>query len=241
MDGVVVAVDAVLLAIIEGILELANDIHEDVHVSGTLLGSLLTSNEGELGEVGIAVVEVGARSIHGRQDPLVGIVEGTVVVVVVRIIGVGASGTVAVHLRHGTGGEAGDGTLVVVVDEGIVAVGILGTIDLEVAAGGEAAGGVLETGLGLGKSTDLALDVLILIIGGVVLNANLGGAGVVVTQGLTGDGLAFVVLAMDLGTLADGAGKGGLEDDLGNRLGIATLLVDLLGNVERLLGTEGKL
>lgn len=241
MNGVVVAVDAVLLAVIKGILKFADDIHEDAHVGGTLLGGLLTSNEGELGEVGVAVVEVGARSVHGRKDPLVGVVESAVVVVVVLVINIRASRAVAVHLLHGTGGEAGNGALVVVIDEGIVAVGIFSTINLEVAAGGEAANSVLEVGLGLGKSTNLALNVLILIIGGIVLSADLGGAATVVIKSLRGDGLAFVVLAMDLGTLANGSSEGGLKNDLGIRFGVATLLVDLLGNIERLLGTEGKL
>ena len=241
MNGVVVAVDAVILAVIKGILKFADDIHEDAHVGGTLLGGLLTSNERELGEIGVAVVEVGARSVHGRKDPLVGVVESAVVVVVVLVINVGASRAVAVHLLHGTSGEAGNGTLVVVIDERIVAVGVLGSVNLEVAAVGEAADGVLEVGLGLGKSTNLALNVLILIIGGIVLSADLGGAAAVVIKSLGGDGLAFVVLAMDLGTLADGSGEWGLEDNLGIRLGVATILVDHLGNIERLLGTEGKL
>ena len=241
MNGVIVAVDAVLLAVIKSILKLANDIHEDVHVGGTLLGGLLTANKRELGEIGVALVEVGARSVHGRKDPLVGVIESAVVVVVVLVINVGASRALAVHLLHGTGGEAGNGTLVVVVNEGIVFVGILGSVNLEVAAGGEAADGVLEVGLGLGKSTDLALNVLILIIGGIVLSADLGGATAVVIKSLGGDGLAFVVLAMDLGTLADGSSERSLKNDLGIGLGVAALLVDLLGNIERLLGTEGKL
>lgn len=241
MNGVVVAVDAVLLAVIKGILKFADDIHEDAHVGGTLLGGLLTSNESELGEVGVAIVEVGARSVHGRKDPLVGVVERAVVVVVIFVINIRATRAVAVHLLHSTGGEAGNGTLVVVIDEGIVAVGVFSTINLEVTAGSEAADGVFEIGLGLGKSTNLALNVLILVIGGVVLSADLGVTATVVIKSLGGDGLAFVVLAMDLGTLADGSSKRSLKNDLGIGLGVATVLVDLLGNIERLLGTEGEL
>lgn len=239
MNGIVVAIDAVLLAVVEGILELANDVHEDAHVRGSFLGGLLTSDEGEPGEVGIAIVEVGAGSIQSGQDPLVGVVEGTVVVVVVLVVDVGTSGAFGVHLLHGAGGEAGDGTLVVVVNEGVVAVAILGTIDLDVSAGGEAADGVLE--VGLGKSTDLALHVRVLIIGGIVLDADLGGAAGVVIEGLAGDGLAVVILAMDIGALADGSGERSLKVDLGVGLGAATLEVDLLGNVEGVLGTFGKL
>ena len=241
MNGVVVAVDAVLLAVIKGILKFADDIHKDAHVGGTLLGGLLASNKRELGEIGVAVVEVGARSVHGRKDPLVGVVESAVVVVVVLVINIGASRAVAVHLLHGTGGEPGNGALVVVIDEGIVAVGILGSVNLEIAAGSEAANSVFETGLGLGKSTNLALNVLVLVISGIVLDADLGGAAIVVIKSLAGDGLALVVFAMDLGTLANRSSEGSLEDDLGIGLGVATLLVDLLGNIERLLGTEGKL
>jgi len=239
MNGVVVAFDAVLLAVVEGILELANDVHEDVHVRGSFLGGLLASDEGELGEVGIAIVEVGAGSIQSGQDPLVGVVEGTVVVVVVLVVDVGTPGAVGVHLLHGAGGEAGDGTRVVVVNERVVAVAIFGTIDLEVSVGGEAADGVLEAGLG--KSTDLALHVRVLVIGGIVLDADLGGAAGVVIEGLAGDGRAVVTLAMDLGALADGSGEGSLKDDLGVGLGVATLEVDLLGNIEGVLGTFGKL
>ena len=46
---------------------------------------------------------------------------------------------------------------------------------------------------------------------------------------------------MDLGALADGSGEGSLKDDLGVGLGVATLEVDLLGNIEGVLGTFGKL
>ena len=239
MNGVVVAIDAVLLAVVEGILELANDVHEDVHVRGSFLGGLLTSDEGEPGEVGIAIVEVGAGSIQSGHDPLVGVVEGTVVVVVVLVVAVGTSGALGVHLLHGAGGEAGDGTRVVVVNEGVVAVGILGTVDLDDSAGGEAADGVFE--VDLGKSTDLALHVRILVIGGIVLDADLGGAAGVVIEGLAADALAVFILAMDLGTLAEGRGEGTLKDDLGVGLGAATLEVDLLGIVEGFLGTLGKL
>ena len=93
---------------------------------------------------------------------------------------------------------------------------------------------------GLGKSTDLALNVRVLIIGGIVLEADLDGAAGVVIEGLAGDGHVVVILAMDLGALADGSGEGSLKDDLGVVLGEATLEVDLLGSVEGFLGTFGK-
>mmetsp|Transcript_55070 Transcript_55070/g.133796 ORF Transcript_55070/g.133796 Transcript_55070/m.133796 type:complete len:204 (+) Transcript_55070:602-1213(+) len=123
MDGVVVTVfdGAGLLTVVKSILELADNIHVSVHVCRTLLDGLLLTGASVVAEVSITVGELRRAAVKGSCHPFVGIVGGTVVVTehlerFVRTVGA------LVHLLLCTGREALDGSLVVVVREGVVRV-----------------------------------------------------------------------------------------------------------------------
>mmetsp|Transcript_5181 Transcript_5181/g.10960 ORF Transcript_5181/g.10960 Transcript_5181/m.10960 type:complete len:267 (+) Transcript_5181:515-1315(+) len=100
------------IAIIDGIAQFANNVHECVHVCCTLLHGLTSSNETKLGEIGVAVARKGScRPGRSGLDPIIGVLKVLVVVVeggVLRVRTAGASVFGVVHLLLGPKGEAGD-------------------------------------------------------------------------------------------------------------------------------------
>lgn len=122
-----------------------------------------TSNKRVLGEVGIAVLELGAGTIKGGKDPLVGIVKCAVVVVEVLIVDIRASRAIVKHLIPCFSAEARDSAAVVVVVHRVVSVWVLGSIDLNGTTSSEAANRVFELCARKGKGTDLALYVRALL------------------------------------------------------------------------------
>ena len=96
-DGIAVAIDASPRAIVQRILELANDVHENVHIYSRLLYDLLPAGEVVEREIGIAIREFGGRCSERRFDVLVGVVVRAVVVVKVLEVGVGASRAADAH------------------------------------------------------------------------------------------------------------------------------------------------
>jgi len=73
VNRIVVAVDASSLAVIKGILELSDNVHEDIEVRRSLFDDLLFSVHSVLREVGISVLEAGLVSGEGSSHPVVGI------------------------------------------------------------------------------------------------------------------------------------------------------------------------
>lgn len=121
MDRIVIAVDATVLAIIEGILHLSDDIHPDIHVSGSLLDGLRAAGERIGAKVGIAIREGCLSSGESGKHPLVGVIKFTVVVIELLEVNVGAVFTL-VHLGLGISTETGKGTSVLVVLVNVVVV-----------------------------------------------------------------------------------------------------------------------
>ena len=109
VDGAVVALDAVGLAVIKGVLELAKDVLEDVQDDGSLLGDLLATDKSGSSHVDVAIGKVGDGAVKGSHDDLICVVEFAIVVVCVGVVLVGTAWAAVVHLLLGAGGETGDG------------------------------------------------------------------------------------------------------------------------------------
>merc|ERR1712153_197810 len=81
VNGRVVAIDAILVAIVQSVLVLTNDVHENMHVRRSLLDELLHPIIRGSGEVSIAIRKLGLGLEKGGLHPVVGVVVPTVVVV----------------------------------------------------------------------------------------------------------------------------------------------------------------
>mmetsp|Transcript_6307 Transcript_6307/g.18310 ORF Transcript_6307/g.18310 Transcript_6307/m.18310 type:complete len:229 (-) Transcript_6307:261-947(-) len=119
MDRVVVAMNAVLLAVVDCVLELANDVHPHVHVGGALLRPLNARRVvvgARRGEVDVAVGEAGRTPLERRLDPGVGVHIVAVVVVELLVLVVRAAGAGIVHLGLRRSREPLDIAAVLVLD-----------------------------------------------------------------------------------------------------------------------------
>eukprot|EP00964_Phaeocystis_antarctica_P083807 scaffold52750_cov55-Phaeocystis_antarctica.AAC.1 len=89
------------VAVVDRVLELADDVHPHVHVRRTLLGRLPARLDAQFHEVVRAVhaaLEGHALASERRRHPLVGVVEVAVVVVELLVVLVRAAGAALVHL-----------------------------------------------------------------------------------------------------------------------------------------------
>ena len=96
-----VAVGSAGLAVVDGVLELADRVHPRVHVRGALLDRLLARRVGGVPEVegqARGCRERQGRAVERRERPVVRVREAAVVVVELLVVLVRAAGAAVVHL-----------------------------------------------------------------------------------------------------------------------------------------------
>mmetsp|Transcript_10856 Transcript_10856/g.22995 ORF Transcript_10856/g.22995 Transcript_10856/m.22995 type:complete len:333 (+) Transcript_10856:514-1512(+) len=204
VNGVFVASGglATVLAIVEGVFHLSDDVHPDTHVSGCLFDGLGSALESVSDEISISIRQCGGATIEGGLDPLVGVIEVTVVFPEFTVGVVGAV-FATVHLCFGVGAELLDGSLVRVGGCWVVCVLHLRAINAQRSGGSEASRRVL-----LWESANLTSDVRLLVVGGLVLDTDGGGSVGVVFVYLSINGSPVVVFPADGGCLLQTRGEG---------------------------------
>mmetsp|Transcript_2949 Transcript_2949/g.5348 ORF Transcript_2949/g.5348 Transcript_2949/m.5348 type:complete len:208 (-) Transcript_2949:540-1163(-) len=176
VDRVVIAVDAFGFAIIESILEFTDNIHHYVHIHGSFFDCLSAASEAVLSKVGVSSFEVSVLACEGGQDPLIGVVKGSVVFDELFVVTVWTGGTI-IHLILSTSTEALDSPRIVVVFKDVVSIIITfgGTFDGKLSTGSETsnhgARGVFRE-ISFKDGTDLAPDVIGLNIRCLVLDSD---------------------------------------------------------------------
>lgn len=237
VDGVIVTVfdGAGFLAIIKGVFHLTDDVHPDVHVSGSLLDDLFPSFESVKSKVVVEVSELSGLSREGGQNNLVGIVVFSIVVVESFVCFVRAVGALC-HLTLGAGGEALDGSFGNVVGLWVVAVA-----DRLSANGQRTSGGEASVEFGVRVGTNLASNVSLLAIGSLVLDENGSGSSGVVFVRLSRDSCAIGINSGDDCSLFGISRKRGGQSYSSNILGEGSFLVNCQCSGESLVVLKGQL
>mmetsp|Transcript_29032 Transcript_29032/g.60474 ORF Transcript_29032/g.60474 Transcript_29032/m.60474 type:complete len:285 (+) Transcript_29032:557-1411(+) len=236
MYRVVIVGKTLTFTVVQSILELTDDIHENIKVYSSLLDGLIPSFQVVLGEVRATSVECSPPPFEGGLDPLVGVIVCAIVIVKVHEIGVWASLAAIPHLRFSSGRKPSNGAISLVISRNIVYVRLFFSVDGQNTISHKA-----SVSHGIHQRTNSARHITLLHIGGRVINLNLLKTRFVIRSRLPVHLGASCVLSQNLFALFDIGCKANGEGDKRVGFGVSTLVVDLLGLLEGIGCHEGEL
>mmetsp|Transcript_26876 Transcript_26876/g.48760 ORF Transcript_26876/g.48760 Transcript_26876/m.48760 type:complete len:202 (+) Transcript_26876:852-1457(+) len=198
MDSVVIVAKAPKLAVIQSILELTDDIHENIQINSSLLDGLLPSFQAVLGEVRTTSVECSPLPFECSLDPLVGVVACAIVIVKVHEIRVWAALAVRLHLLFGSSRKPGNGAICPVISRNVVNVSMFSSIDAQNTISLKA-----SVGHGIHQRTNSARDVTLRHIRSRVIDLDLFEARFIIRSRLSCDLGALGIRSQNLIILFD--------------------------------------